>query len=476
MSTHQARGRVIRKLVASGYPEAAHQECAGNANLLLQLGQFHLSMGRHAAARSIALELNRQSIEQPYQMDALAMLLTHCGEHGRALPHFARAVEAVPENMAFRYNLAMAQRRAGALQRAEANLDIILAANPLDGEAQNARSALRKQTRSRNHVPELQTALRSLKGRRGVVGIQFALAKELEDLGEYRRSFAHLSDGCRRLRASQHYEIGDDLAVLETLRRELSIERLARRKSSLTTDRPIFIVGLPHSGTALLERILSNHDEVISGGDLDVFPAALAAAVMERHGRPLSQLELIERSPDLNFDELGGAYMQATAERTGVARHFTDTFPLNYLYAGLIHAALPRATFVAIRRHPMDVCYAMYRTLFASSYHFTYDLVDIARYYVAWDQLMRHWETLIGGAWLTVHYEKLVLDREKYASRLLAYCGLAGEANTARVRWRLYTDTVGKWRSHALQLRPLRRYLEGHGIACGGPTSPNGYR
>lgn len=454
----------------------------GDAALLIQLGQYLLSMGRRADALSVALEVERAFVERPHVLDALGTLLTHCGEPGRALACFERAVAADSFQIALRYNLAMAQRMTGALSAAESNLDIVLQARPLDGEAHNARSGLRKQTRQRNHIAELETALRLSKGQPSAVGVEFSLAKELEDLGEYSRSFSHLSAACRRFRASIQYDVAGDVDVLDALRREHSTARLPRLSSSVDSDRPVFILGLPRSGTTLVERILGSHPLVYAAGELDTFPSVVIEAVHERCGGAVKKLEFVERTLELDFDKLGTSYIEATRPRTGNGPRFTDKLPLNYLYAGLIHAALPRARFVALRRNPMDVCYAMYKTLFASAYPFTYDLDDLARYYVAWDKLMRHWEHAIGESWLTLNYEDLVSDQETYSRRLVSHCGLEWDnnclqfqnnpqpvatASAVQVRSPLYADSMGRWRSYVRELRPLQSLLERNGIACG---------
>lgn len=522
MSNPEGRVREIQNLVAAGHFAAARERCTaltraapadpnswrlaadvawrmgakadaltflrravacapGEVTFLIQLGQYLLGAGHRTEALVVALQAERSPIERPGLADAIGTLLTHCGEPGRALQWFERAVAAAPANPAFRYNLAMAQRMTGALEFAEANLDLVLTANPLDGEAQHARSGLRKQTRDRNHVAELETAVAQLDGRPGGVGILFALAKEFEDLADYRRAFVHLTDGCCRVRASYRYDVAGDLAVLEALQREHSARRLAECAASRVPDRPTFIIGLPRSGTTLVERILGSHTEVFSAGELDAFPAAAIDAVSKRCGGPVSKLEFVGRSLELDFDALGNAYIAAARARAGSAQRFTDKLPFNYLYAGLIHAALPRAKFVALRRHPMDLCYAMYKTLFASAYPFTYDLIELARYYVAWDQLMRHWEMVIGRAWLTVNYEDMVLSQDRCTRNLLAHCGLPWEercldfhsnsqpvatASAVQVRRPLYSDSIGKWRAYATELQPLKRYLEQHGVMC----------
>jgi tetratricopeptide (TPR) repeat protein len=457
-------------------------ECAGgDVVLLVQLCRFFLSVGHRTEALIIARQMEQARIEGPVLLDTVGTLLTHCGDPGSGLRYFAQAVKAAPAKIAFRYNLAMAQRMAGDFEAAETNLDQVLAENPLDGEAQNARSGLRKQSGERNHVVELEWTLRRLDGRPGVVALHFALAKELDDLGEHRRSFACLSKGCRLHRASYRYDVAGDLAVLEALTREHRGIRPADSTRVDATAAPVFVIGLPRSGTTLIERILGSHSQVFAAGELDYFPTVAIEAVTQRCGGSVSKLEFVGRSLEVDFADLGQTYLERARTHTGGACRFTDKLPLNYLYAGLIHAALPQARFVALRRHPVAVCFAMYKTLFASAYPFTYDLIEVARYYLAWDRLMQHWERQIGAAWLTVRYEELVLSQEQQTRMLLAHCGLSWEdgclqfqrhsspvatESAVQVRRPLYADSIGHWRAYTQELQPLIEYLEGNGIVC----------
>lgn len=451
-----------------------------DATLLIQYAQCLLRLGLRQEALTIALQARKLHLDAPQLYDALGSLLTHVEEPALALPYFQHAVQSSANNIDFRYNLAMAQRMVGAFEAAETNLDKVIAARPADGAAYHARSDLRKQTRERNHINQLEAVLREFKGHRASMTVAFALAKELEDIGEHARSFVCLHTACSAYRASLRYNVADDVAVLDKLRTTFSSELLERSRSEFDTQECIFIVGLPRSGTTLVDRILGSHSDVYSAGELDAFPRVIIDAVSRREGRAVSKLELVECVLKLDFEQIGRAYIDVTRPRTGHTPRFTDKMPLNYLYAGLIHAALPQARFIALRRHPMDSCYAMYKTLFAGAYPFTYSLSDLARYYVAWDRLMRHWERVIGDVWLPVNYEDLVADQEGVSRKILAHCGLAWQdacldfhahsapvttASARHVRSPLYSDSVGKWRSYARELEPLALYLKAHGIS-----------
>ena len=466
------------------YLQRARDACGrDHVGMLIQVGLRFTRLGCKGEALSVAEAACQYGTRRPALLDALGTLLTHCDEPGRALEFFQRAVTGSPDNPGYRYNLAMAERMVGSVDAAESNLDKVIEVRPDDGDAYLTRSSLRVQTADRNHIAQLEGALQRESSRLQSVPVRFALAKELEDLGDDRRSFAHLKEGCDIVRASLRYDVADDIAVLDALRRFHVQEKLVNVADGLASEECIFIIGLPRSGTTLVERIIGSHSEVYAAGELDTFPTTVIRAVALSVGRQVGKLDFVERALELNPAELGRDYLAATRPRTGRTRKFTDKLPYNFLYAGLIHRALPRARFVALRRHPMDVCYAMYKTLFAQSYPFTYSLSDIARYYVAWQELMNHWADMLGSALLTVDYQMLVEDQKAMTQRILRHCDLQWEeqclmphvstkavmtASSVQVRQPVYANSIGKWRRFAEELQPIASYLQRNGIELPG--------
>jgi tetratricopeptide (TPR) repeat protein len=451
-----------------------------DATLLIEYAQCLVRLGHRQDALAIALRAQRAAPASPGLDDALGTLLTHLEEPLRALPHFQRAVEGAPKNIDFKYNLAMAQRMVGDLEAAEVNLDAVIAARPRDGQAYHARSDVRTQTPERNHVGQLENALLELAGQRASLPVAFALAKELEDLGEYARSFRHLHKACQSYRATLRYQVADDVAVLDKLRLAHSAAIIRNLRTEFDNQECVFVLGLPRSGTTLVERILGAHSQMYAAGELDAFPKVAIAAVAQRVLPPVKKLDFVEHALQIDFGQLGTEYLAATRPRTGHTARFTDKLPLNYLYAGLIHAALPKARFIALHRHPMDSCYAMYKTLFAAAYPFTYDLDDLCRYYVAWERLMRHWQSVIGDAWLPVSYEELVLDQEGVSRKIISHCGLPWEArclefhrergavttaSAVQVRRPAYSASIGRWRQYSQHLEAMAIYFEANGLS-----------
>jgi len=209
------------------------------------------------------------------------------------------------------------------------------------------------------------------------------------------------------------------------------------------------------------------------------FALALMDAVRRASGRDkVPRRELVALSATLDFASLGRDYLERARAVAGAGR-FIDKMPLNYLYCGLIRRALPQATIIHMTRHPMAAGYAMYKTLFKDGYPFSYDLADIARYYIAYRRLMDHWRSTMPGGIYDLSYEALVADQAGETRKLLAYCGLEWEdacaefhrnpsasttASASQVRRPIYDSSVAQWRHYEAQLVPLRDALEAAGI------------
>jgi tetratricopeptide (TPR) repeat protein len=438
--------------------------------------------GQRRKAFAIACRLAETPCERPDWNDALGTLFTYCEDPARARGLFERATTLAPTHTAYRYNLATAQRMLGEFAAAEAQLDAVIAANPHDARAYYTRTDLRTQTPERNHVAEL---LRALEGGRRPVAMEtflrFALAKELEDLTRYEEAFQHLERGCALQRGSMTYDVADDVATLDRIAGRHDRSALESH-SGLDSEECIFVLGLPRTGTTLVERILACHSAVTSAGESPAFAVEVIAAVRSRLGRTPGKHELVERALEIDARSLGAAYLEAARPTSSAVPKFVDKQPLNYLYLGLIRRALPRARVIALVRDPMDSCFAMYKTLFAGAYPFSYDFSDLACYYAAWHRLMQHWRGCLADDLLIVRYEDLVSDAEPVVRRILRHCRLPWEeaclafqhgggpvttASAVQVRRGLYSTSVGRWRCYERQLAPLQELLEPQQPATG---------
>ena len=467
-------GKVESALVAARQAQALAPMHPAPRMLLVDLLQ---AQGQHAACLDVLDALINDSAEYaaPLLQD-IAQRCTMLGLHVQAERLQARSLSLEPHNPAFLYNHSTALIALGRLDEAEATLDRVIALKPADGDAWYNRATLRKQTIERNHVPQLQARLHAMpitSPERTALG--YALAKELEDLGEYASSFAALKQGADLRRSRLRYRVEDDLETMQLIAGAFDVEFFATSHSGQADERPLFIVGLPRSGTTLVDRILSSHSAVLSRGETSDFAMALVRAA----GPVANKADLVRRSTALDFAALGTQYCANLV--AGTALRQIDKSPVNFLYLGLIAAALPNARIIHLRRNPMDACYAMYKTLFRMAYPFSYDLSDLGRYWLQYDTLMAHWKQMLpADRFIEIDYEELIANQEATSRELLCFAGMPWEdaclafernpqpsltASAAQVRQPIYKSSVGLWKRYEHELAPLREFFIGTGIA-----------
>jgi tetratricopeptide (TPR) repeat protein len=402
------------------------------------------------------------------------------GQHEAALQCFTRATALAPEDARHLFNLAMQRRFMGDLTGAEADCDRLIAQDPDHFEAWLIRSGLRRQTAEDNHVADLKARLvRGAGDWRGEGQLLYALAKELEDIGEDGPAFAALAKGARLRRGHLDYDIARDLAMIDALVAGFG-EGDGQAAAGEAGAGAIFIVGLPRTGTTVAERILSSHSQVQSLGEPSAFPAVMMAG-MRRLGRPASSAqERVAAALAITPEELGQGYLDRLEGLRGSTSHFIDKLPMNFLNVGLIRRALPQARIIHLRRDPMDAGYAMFKTWFADAYPYSYDQKELGLYIAAYHRLMAHWKAIHPGAILDIDYEDLVSDVEGHARTLLAHCGLGWEAacaaphrnaapsttaSASQIRQPVHARSVGAWTRYRQELEPLRATLQAAGLA-----------
>jgi tetratricopeptide (TPR) repeat protein len=442
--------------------------------------------GSEARARLEALEqFSRQNVAL---LTAVANLYTQAGAHEERLRCARRALDLTPGEPAQLASLAAAETACGLIAEAEQHLDQLLERQPQDFGSYYRRAILRTQTPERNHVDAMTRLLASLPADAAeTVPLCYALAKECEDLGRFNESFAYLQRGAARRRRSLSYQVSGDVAAMGAIIGMFDARRMAQAGNvGVVDDTPILIVGLPRSGTTLVDRILSSHSQVQSLGEINDLSYTVVTQALrpeEADSGPPDRLELIRRSAQLDFTALGNDYLRRIAGFPREKAKFIDKTPWNFLYLGLIALALPKARIIHLRREPMDSCFALYKTLFRSGSPYSYDLSDLARYYLAYHRLMEHWRRVLPDRFLDLDYEQLVSSQEDTTRRVLGWCGLAFEpqclefhrnaapaatASAAQVREPMHARSIGIWKHYAQQLKGLAAALREGGVAVEG--------
>ena len=467
---------LVEAAVARG-PQAEH---------LAQLARLLILLRRDGEAADAARTAWALRPLDALSLDTIGCVQTRIGDHEASIAPFCAAVALEPDNPEYRFNLAAASGFTGRVAEARVHYEAIIAGDAGNARAHYALSILSQQTRADNHVPRLEAALRKATTSSDTLRLHYALAKEHEDLDEADAAVAYLSIANTAHKRAIGYDFASDAAIFDAIE-EVFTDPVALQGRGHMEAAPIFIIGMPRTGTTLVDRILSSHPDVASAGELQAMPVTVKQMAATR-SRLVIDPETVRASKSLDPRAIGEAYLARAAHHkvaspvTGEAR-FTDKLPANFLYAGHIARALPNARIVCLRRNPMDTIWSNFKNLFATGsayYAYSNDLYDIGRYYVRFDRLMKLWQNLFPGHILELGYEGLVADQEQETRRLLAHCGLewndaclsfhkneaaVATPSAAQVRRPLNADAVGRWRAHADRLEPLRAWLEEQGIS-----------
>lgn len=459
------------------------------AMILLHLGR------RHDAERVIEQALQYEE-GSPEAYNALAHASQLLGQHERCNALYRRAATLAPDDWRFWHNLASSERSMGRLREAEEACDRAIALDRTRYADYQLRSELRVQTDDSNHVAELQRELaRPDVDDRARLFLGYALAKELDDLQRYDEAFQHLAVASGIRRRNLQYDVAVDERKLRRIEEAFPQSLVhATAADCGSSSRFIFIVGLPRSGTTLLEHILTGLPGVRSNGETESFSHALMAAAARDRGdvfagaaaadpasvaKGYTQLADPEMGTFL-FSSAAGVSPPHSVEMRNVPISIIEKLPMNYLYLGAIHRALPGARVVLVSREPLDSCFAMYRTLFGEAYPFSYDFEDLAKYYAAYERLVNHWRACLGGALCEITYEDLVEKPAQVGAKVAEYCGLPWSeqavqienrsmvsmtASAAQIRRPIYSSSTQRWRRYGRHVEPLREALRRRGIA-----------
>lgn len=426
---------------------------------------------RRAADKAVAL-----GPRDPDTLETLGVVYTRMAVYQPAVELLNKAVAMRPNALGTLYNLAYSQQYIGDLEAAEATFRRILKIDPAAETAWLALVELKRQTPEDNSVSRLEEVFRAVEAdpeRRLLIG--HALAKSCEDLGRYDEAFGWLARGKAGRRELQKLTIDQMAEAFEAAAE--TFDGIGEPDAGFASEEPIFIVGMPRSGTTLVERILGSHPDVTSAEELQTFPYLVkqASGVLTPS---IWDAETFKAARRINLRRLGAEYVRSTRPLTGRTPRFTDKLPFNFLYAGLIHRALPQARIVCLRRDALDTALNNYRQMFATSspwHGYVYDPEDVARFVVLFDRLIAHWrKALPSESFMEIGYEDLVADQEGQTRRLLDFCGLGWDprclafhesakgvstASAAQVRKPLHAQSVGRAKRWGERVEPMRAVL-----------------
>jgi len=468
------------RLMRAGRPEdalrhaqraVAGQSACTSAHGLL--ATILIQLGRPDDAEATVLDALRRTPGDADAYDALAHVSMQLGQHERSNELYRRVVNLNSNSPRFWYNLASSERSFGRLLEAEDACDRAIALDRSHYQSHLLRSELRLQTPETNHVDELKRLLSAATSDdRARLFLGYALGKELDDLHRFDEAFAAFVDAAQTRRRHLAYDVAVDEHKLQQIVEAYPRQNRPNAVADIGCRRHIFVIGLPRSGTTLLERVLTGLPNVRSNGETGNFSRALLSATPSGDGSVFARAASADPTAVASNYE---RFARANAADAGVV----EKMPLNYLYAGAIHRALPEASVLLVTRAPIDSCFAMYRTLFGDAYPFSYDFSDLARYYAAYQKLINHWRNTLEDSLFEVVYEDLVRDPQRVGMAVAGHCaltwvpsavevhknsGVSLTASAAQIRRPIYGTSSGRWRHYRDHLRPLVGALRQYGV------------
>lgn len=448
---------------------------AKSAETYAYLAKCHSLTGDLTQALAAADAAPVALLDKALALDTVGVALSRVGVHDKALAYFSKALTLEPNNPAFHYNYAVSAKFDGDFSAARTGFEKAIALAPDYHQAHFALSDLGGVSAENNHIARLNAVDARITDVDGKLHIAHALAKEFEALKDFDSAFGALNSAKKRKVPQFSGVEAQYQAMFDFLMKSASSSAPTVGADSA---RPIFVIGMPRSGTTLVERIISNHSMVGSGGELQDFGVAVKELTGTASNAVLD-LPTLEAAENLDFTKLGERYLQRTQIFHPEMAHLVDKLPFNFFYVGLIRRALPNAKIVCLLRDPMDTCIGNFRQLFSLNspyYAYSYDLESIGRFYCQFYALVHEWNKFHPDSVRLQSYETLARNPDREIRDLLEFCGLPfeeqclrAESNSApvstaskvQVREAINTRSIGRWKQYGDYTASLEALVAG---------------
>jgi tetratricopeptide (TPR) repeat protein len=444
---------------------------------------------RNGDAAALLAKYQEMLDNSPMYLDLAGAVYTDIGMPSHAYPLYKKATVLQPGVDLFQANLAACSVYLGKFEQGEKIYRSLLDRFPQHRRNHYQLSRLAKATDS-EHVDQMKAILQtSDKPPESEIFMYYALGKELEDLERWDESFEYYQKAGNAVTSVANYDVAKDVNLIDKiidvcnadwLAGDTPVESRPDAESSYPgcDKTPIFIVGLPRTGTTLTERIISSHSLVESIGETQFLQMVIRRESGVKNVENMTS-EMIKAGSMLDLERISKGYIDSVNYRLGEEPFFIDKLPFNFLFLGFIAKAWPNARIVHLGRNPMDSSFSMFKQVFTWAYKFSYSLDGLGQYYVAYDRLRNHWRDILQDRLIEVEYETLVSDPENQTRILLDKLGLDFEqacldfdqnkapsatASSVQVREKVHNRSVNKWTRYARQLQPLKDHLEAAGI------------
>jgi len=416
----------------------------------------------------------------PRSVEARMNLADSCqlaGDIEGAIKHYQRVLSAHKQFVIAKYLLANLLKSQGKLEEAADKYKQIMTQQPDYTQAHFTYSSIHKyRDETDPHISSMLGLYQkgNLKNE-GKIHLAFALAKAFEDIGDYPRSFEYLKSGNDLRSAESHYDIESDRGLIQNIIQVFNKDAISGVQIDANeSDRPIFIVGMPRSGTSLVEKIIASHSDVYGAGELDyIFSLGTGLFLKESANY---QFKSLDSYPAQKYEAVGRTYLEQINQLNSQAPRITDKMPFNMMMVGLIKIALPNAKIIHCVRDAKDTCLSIFKQNFTTgNYRFAYNLKTVAQFHKQYQMLMQHWHEVMPGEIYDISYESLTQSPEHEIRALLSACDLDFQqscvnfeksdavvktASAFQVRQPMYTSSVKLWESYREFLGPMLDELE----------------
>lgn len=442
-------------------------------NILIELGRPDEAIDHYQQAVGLRPDVATAHYNLGIALDELA-------RPEEAVSRYERALAINPDYAEAHHNLGNALDELGRREDAIAHYERALALRADYAEAHRNLSRLQPQ---RDRVPEIEKLLSSpSQSKADAIHCHFALGKIYHDAQSFEQAFDHYKAGNTLKRETISYDSRNFTAHVDRLIAAYSNSYFQEvQASGSESELPVFILGMPRSGTSLVEQIVSSHPQVYGAGEL-VSIARFEKTIAEHFGTSTPYPECMSQCYQSVAPEFAEKYLDELRAFSNDARRVTDKMPDNFMRIGLIKTLFPKAQIVHCQRNALDTCTSNYLNYFATGNEYSFDLTDLGHYYLDYDRLMAHWNRLFSDEILTVQYEELVMNQEDISRQLIAYLGLEWDNrcldfhkneravhsfSSMQVRQPIYAGSVNRWKHYEKQLAPLIEMLPD--AACGKP-------
>lgn len=432
----------------------------------IYLLEHNLSAAENAIHKAISLKPQRVEC---YQL--LADIDHEQGKHEQALQHLDHALSLEPTHGSLHLSKGSILMELGELSRAEKQFLKAAEYPSIDTQLlaqyslvqlhkiQPEHSSLQALLSMAHHLQDISSSKQAY--------LYFALGKCYDDMGEWSKAFIYFTQGCHLKRKRINYDSKEQVEFTQKLMQSFTQETIDYLRAFANPSAlPLFIVGMPRSGSTLIEQILASHPDVYGAGELTYLNDLIQPYYPDR---------MLQLSED-RLRAIADNYLSALQNKSPDALRITDKMPHNFIAIGLIHALLPHAKIIHIKRNPLDTCLSCYTKLFSEGHLYSYDLTELGHYYLCYERIMAHWRSILpADAYLEIQYEDMIQDLETETKRLLDYCELPWDpacldfyhsqrqvrtASFMQVRKPLYSSSVNKWRHFEHELAPLMNMLQ----------------